>query len=94
MNGSTLHRTSISFDLGGPDVGRVSRAEAAVAEFVDQFALAGFRSRRWLAGARSFLEGPQQLQMLVQYDQVTQIVSVELSSGHAVLFGIDDWVGI
>jgi hypothetical protein len=75
-------------------LGREAAARAALEEIAEQWALPRFRSRRWLLAADDALGGPQPLEMFVQVDCFTNLLTLELWAYGKVVFGIDDWLGI
>ncbi|MFN2539690.1 MAG: hypothetical protein ABR549_16270 [Mycobacteriales bacterium] len=92
-----MHRTkptrqSLTLELGSPR-GRWERAQTALLQSVVEWGLPDVRARRYLGSARALLEGPDDLTLYVQYDEITQLLTVELWSGASVMFGIDDWNG-
>jgi hypothetical protein len=75
-------------------LGREAAAGAALEEIAEQWGLPRFRSRRWLLAATAALTGPQPLEMFVQVDCFTNLLTLELWAYGTVVFGIDDWLGI
>ncbi len=85
-------RLTAVLDLpAGPN--RAALARDAVAVFVEAWGVATTRSRRWLTAADEVLAGPQPLELFVQLDKVSSLVTLELWRDGQVVFGIDDWVG-
>ena len=64
-----------------------------MARLAQEWRIAEAPSQRWLLGARHLLEGDEELELFAQYDDVLQIVSIELWVAGVRVFGIDDWVG-
>lgn len=93
MHGTQATLLAATVDLGAPSDRRSDRAEDALLQAVHSWQLPKQRAQRYLTGARRVLEGPDSLTMHVQYDRVTQIVSLELWSDESVLFSLDDWTG-
>lgn len=73
---------------------REAAAQRAVAQFVQQWRLPSFRSQRWLSAAVEVLAGPGALELFLQYDPVSTVVTLELWAHGKTVFGIDDWVGV
>jgi hypothetical protein len=91
---TALARRSITLDLGGSDPDRVARADVVLRETLGSWGLPAARSRRYLAGAREVLEGPDAVTAFVQHDEVTDLLSIELWVGETVVFGLDEWLGL
>ena len=76
-----------------PGPNRAALAADAVAVMAEAWGLSPHQSRRWLAGAREVLEAEHPVELFLQLDRISTIVSLELWTDGAVVFGIDDWVG-
>lgn len=72
---------------------RVGLAADAVAVMAEAWGLSAHQGRRWLAGAREVLDAPHPVELFLQLDRISSIVSLELWTDGVVVFGIDDWVG-
>lgn len=77
-----------------PGSERWAEAQAALDELVEQWGLPQHRSRRWLVAAGQVLGGPTPLEMYVQVDGTTDLLTLELWAYGQVVFGIDDWLGV
>lgn len=73
---------------------REAAARRAVAQLVQQWRLPSFRSQRWLSAAVEVLAGPGALELFLQYDPVSMVVTLELWAHGRTVFGIDDWLGV
>lgn len=72
---------------------RTGLAVDAVTVCVEAWGVANARSRRWLVAAQEVLSGSDHLELFVQLDKVSSLVTLELWRNGEVVFGIDDWVG-
>ena len=75
----------------GPN--RAALATEAVAVMAEAWGLTTPRARRWLAAAREVLEAEHPVELFLQLDTISSLVSLELWTDGVVVFGIDDWVG-
>ncbi|MDQ1539061.1 MAG: hypothetical protein QOE58_3454 [Actinomycetota bacterium] len=72
--------------------GRQRRLETALSSVAVRWGLP-MRARRWADSASVVLGHPEELEVFVQLDRVSQLLTVEVCSGGYLLFGLDDWVG-
>lgn len=87
------HNDRLTARVELPVVDRMQTAQAAVAALVSSWRLPALRSQRWLAAAGPVLADPAPLELFVQLDRVSQILTLELWQDGLLVFGIDDWVG-
>lgn len=72
---------------------RAALANNAVAVMAEAWGINTTRARRWLSAAREVLSDPEPVELFLQLDKISSIVSLELWRDGQVVFGIDDWVG-
>jgi hypothetical protein len=88
--GQTL-RASVTYSLE-PGRDRLSHLHDLLADVLAQWRLPE-RADRYAAAAAAAVDGEVPLELFVQLDRVSQLLTLELWASGQFLFGLDDWVG-
>jgi hypothetical protein len=88
---SSALRASVSYALE-PGGDRAAELEQLLTDLLRQWQLPA-RADRYAASAAGALDRSEALELFVQVDRVSQLLTLELWSAGQFRYGLDDWVG-
>lgn len=72
---------------------RRAEAEEWLGGVLKEWGVRSSSTGRWLSAAQATLEGSNELEIVVQYDAMLLLFTIEIWESGRRVYGIDDWLG-